>query len=380
MNESPEQPTRRELAVALAVAAAWAVAGFVISQLLHDSAHGGTMPAARAAVCRVHNGLPGGATNVGSGTLIDVTADRTRGLVLTCAHLFTEGCGQTVATFPSGRSHGALLIGVDRGADLAALEIANPQETPAAIGSLEAAPEFLTACGFGPAGAFRCVAGSVVGVAESSGQVSLKLAGAVRSGDSGGGAFDGEGRLVGVIWGQRDGVSYVTSGGPLKRFVEQVLGRRQAPASQTWTAPVCPNGQCPLVQQPVRSQAPSLGGCSGNCDCRRQLVEVLPRVDALERTKQERGEYLTRGDLSAYAPVDRLTSIEKESRERHESVLAKLKAITPGVGALATTALGVSGPSGWGIVAGASIGSWLVGRRLARRRGVGGRRDKSFRT
>ena len=387
MNEPLEQPTRRELAVALAVAAAWAATGFVISQFLFDSAHGATTPAARAAVCRVHNGLPGGATNVGSGTLIDVTADRTRGLVLTCAHLFSEGYGQVVVSFPSGRKHGALVIGVDRAADLAALEIANPQETPAALGSIDDPPAFLTACGFGPDGAFRCVAGSVVGAAESPGQVSLKLAGAVRSGDSGGGAFDGEGRLVGVIWGQRDGVSYITSGGPLKRFVERALGRcQQGPTSQA-----CPGGQCPLVQQPAAPiaiagpralapapQAPVGGACSDNCDCRRQLAEVLPRIDALERTKQDRGNYLSRRDLSAYAPIDQIKSL-KESHERHESLLAKLKAVSPAVGVLATTALGVSGPIGWAIVAGASVGSWLVGRWVARRRGVGGRRDKSFR-
>jgi hypothetical protein len=34
---------------------------------------------------------------------------------------------------------------------------------------------------------------------------------------------------------------------------------------------------------------------------------------------------------------------------------------------LATSALGVSGPAGWGIIAAASIGGWLVGRRLKRK-------------
>jgi hypothetical protein len=302
-------------------------------------------------------------------------------LVLTCAHLFSEGCGQAAVAFASGRTHGALVIGLDRAADLAALEIANPREPPAALSLGEAPPNVLTACGFGPDGAFRCVSGAVVGAAEGPGQVSLKLAGAVRSGDSGGGAFDEEGRLVGVIWGERDGVSYVTSGGPLKQFVEKVIGRRLALASRDWTAPTCPHGQCPVASGPV--VAPASGApCSKDCACRREIAGLVPRLEALERDQQDRGEYLTRGDLAAYVPREQLESLKSESRRRHESLLARLKSLTPAVGAartIATTGLGVSGPIGWGLVAGASAGSWLAGRWLARRRGVGGRRDKRFR-
>jgi hypothetical protein len=35
---------------------------------------------------------------------------------------------------------------------------------------------------------------------------------------------------------------------------------------------------------------------------------------------------------------------------------------------LATTLLGVSGPAGWGIIAASTVGAWLLGRRLKRRK------------
>ena len=73
----------------------------------------------RSAVCRVHNRL---ATfnNVGSGTLVDKTDDGGEGLVLTCAHLFSEGTGAVVVEFPGGKTHGAKLVAIDHEADLAA--------------------------------------------------------------------------------------------------------------------------------------------------------------------------------------------------------------------------------------------------------------------
>src|SRR5690606_39016998 len=84
----------------------------------------------------------------------------------------------------------------------------------------------LTACGFGPIGAYRCVAGPTLGYTEGPGQTSVRIGGAVRSGDSGGGVFDNRGRLVAVVWGESGGVTYASTGRPLGRFLERVLGRR----------------------------------------------------------------------------------------------------------------------------------------------------------
>ena len=77
------------------------------------------------ALCRVNNRLAA-FNNVGSGTLIDRSDDGREGLVLTCAHLFSEGVGEVVVSFPGGKTHGAKLVAIDREADLAALAISNP--------------------------------------------------------------------------------------------------------------------------------------------------------------------------------------------------------------------------------------------------------------
>ncbi len=154
--------------------------------------------------------------------------------------------------FLGGRTHGALVTQVDRQGDLAALEIANPREPPVAVSFEPSAAARLTACGFGPNGEYRCIAGPVVGAAEGPGQTSLEIAGAVRSGDSGGGVFDEQGRLVAVIWGESGGVTYASTGAPLARFVEGVLGGRAVPYTQACEiAGTCPNGQCPLVSRPA---------------------------------------------------------------------------------------------------------------------------------
>lgn len=300
--------------------------------------------------CRVFNHLPSGATNVGSGTLIDVSADGGCGLVLTCAHLWSEGSGRVVVQFADGRRHGALLVAMDRAADLAAVQIAKPQAAAAAVAAPQAGrTEAMTACGFGGAGEFRCVAGRVLGEAEGPGQVSARLAGAVRSGDSGGGAFDAQGRLVGVVWGESGGVTYISTGGPLRRFLDRVLGRRDVVSSPRFAPPVaarpngpCPDGRCPLAPPPAaigaapagRSPAAIGGGAAvrGGCDCDAQWAALEARLDALRREPPP-------------------------------------AALGPGrvIGGLAATALGVSGPAGWAVLAGASIGSWLLGRRMKRR-------------
>jgi S1-C subfamily serine protease len=151
-----------------------------------------------AASCRVFNRLAQ-FNNVGSGTLVDITEDQSEGLVLTCAHLFTEGVGQVVVEFPQGKSHGAKLVAIDRCADLAALAISKPEGPRAAVKFEVAKNQTVRACGFGPSGVYRCATGPVVGEVSDSEQVSVLIGDAVRSGDSGGGVFDSDGNLVAVV-------------------------------------------------------------------------------------------------------------------------------------------------------------------------------------
>lgn len=362
---------RRELATAVVLAAAWAVLGFVLSAVFAKPASGAEPRASRYAACRVLNHLPGGATNVGSGTLVDVTPSGARGLILTCAHLWSEGAGQVVVEFADGRTHGARLVAIDRAADLAALEIANPRAAAAAISPLASAPQ-LTACGFGPAGAFRCVRGEVLGEVESAGQVSAKIAGAVRSGDSGGGAFDDQGRLAGVVWGEADGVTYASTGGPLRRFLGRVLGRRLegAPATANTPLAACPDGRCPLtapaltpapiqVSPPNREASPRRGDAVA-CDCGCDGACCRDRPQSLDGLASRPSRAAGSNDAAA---AER-SPVGSPLGEAHGE---RLNGTGAGLAAAAMAALGISGPAGWGVLAGASAASWLAGRWLRRR-------------
>jgi hypothetical protein len=306
----------------------------------------------RDALCRVNNHL---ATfnNVGSGTLVDKSDDGREGLVLTCAHLFGEGVGEVVVSFPGGKTHGAKLVAIDREADLAALAISNPANTQAAVDFEIQQTEPVNACGFGPHGEYACATGPIVGEAASAGQMSLLIGDVVRSGDSGGGVFDAEGNLVAVVWGEAGGVTYASAGEPLKRFLDRVLGRR------TGYVYACPGGVCrrPRDGEVVRNTptAPLAEASAPGYE------ELAKRIAALELNKQNRGDYITRGEVAAYLSGN-----------------AKAPAAAdPGRAAVSLLELiGITTPAGWGVVALTTVGGWLAGRLL--RRGVGGRRGEAF--
>jgi hypothetical protein len=361
MCEADYHSQQREIIVASGAGVLWAALGVAISLWLNAEAH--------ATPCRVHNLLSDGTANVGSGTLIDVAADGQRGLVLTCAHLFTEGVGRVAIEFPGSQTHGAVVVAVDPKADLAALEIAKPAVQPAQVSSQFEPTAMLRACGFGPSGSFRCVQGQALGYSEGPGQTSVRMAGAVRSGDSGGGVFDGQGKLCGVVWGESGGVTYASTGKPLAAFLNRVLSARRGAAATPprLVAPDCPDGRCPLLppagvgrspteRSPAVIAMPPLGGTpstdrpltapagmcpAGDCKCEDQFAALAARLDNL------------RPDASQQ-PVS--SSSSNLSRAARTAAL------------IAISALGISGPAGWGVIAAASVGGWLIGQRLKRRR------------
>ena len=357
-----------ELAIAALAALVWSLLG--LSLALQETVAPPEISKCQAAVqstpnaasCRIHNQLAGG-SNLGSGTLIDVTPNGERGLVLTCAHLFTEGTGRVVVEFPDGKRHGALVVAIDQQADLAALEIARPDASAAVVNQQLATISQMTACGFGPSGAYRCVAGPVLGYSEGPGQTSVRIGGAVRSGDSGGGVFDNRGRLVAVVWGESGGVTYASTGRSLGRFLERVLGRRAngGASSPLASAPhagvVCPDGTCPLIggrQQsplvtPPAATTPSVAP-NQSCGCGDSLAAIAARLDAME-------SYPT--PMPA-API----GVSEGSSQLPTTWSGAARAAAM----LATTLLGVSGPTGWGIIAASTVGGWLLGRRLKRRK------------
>lgn len=347
-------------------------------------------PASRAAMCRVHNQLRG-SMNIGSGTLIDTSDDYRQGLVLTCAHLFTDGVGQVVVQFPQSKTHQARLVAIDRQADLAALVIGNPDAAEVDIGGEAARGDTVSACGFGSDGTFRCATGAVVGAARSAGQQNLLIDDPVRSGDSGGAVFDSAGRLVAVVWGESAGITYASTGAPLRRFLQHVLG------SSNRTVTTCPTGLCPSGSCPngVCPRQPLFGNSRPQEITRTPAAPRLPRADdahldelrrriaAVEQNKQDRGDYVLHSELTDFASSAHLRQLEAETRSQHNTLLARIEDLVAAgragkaVGSAVARAAGISGPIGWALLAAATIGGALTGRYL-RRRGAGGRRAEPF--
>jgi len=347
------------------------------------------------AVCRIHNRL-NGSSSIGSGTLIDRTSDGREGLILTCAHLFHEGVGDVVVTFADGRTHGAKLVHADYQADLAALAIANPRVEPAQISFSVTQQENLFACGYGPQGVFRCATGPPVGQAAGQGQLSLLIGDRVRSGDSGGGVFDSQGRLVAVIWGEAQGVTYASYGRPLQSFLRRVLAR-----NATVTAG-CPSGVCPLqsprsqprwqpqngdserlsLQQKVAANGKKIDSLAQGIDeAREQSNKALAAADNLLAITGEINDRLRVAEskpaaesLEGYVREEELARVEANSTQRHASLLERIgglaQASGAGVGRAAGTAavglLGLSGPAGWGVLVAMTVGGWAIGRRMKR--------------
>ncbi len=370
-----------------------AVAIILICSCIVTGVQATTPSELQPAVCRIHNRL-NGSSNIGSGTLIDRTSDGREGLILTCAHLFHEGVGNVVVTFADGRTHGAKLVHADRQADLAALAIANPRVKPAQVSLSVPQQGQLFACGYGPRGVFRCAVGPGIGQAAGTGQLSLMIADGVRSGDSGGGVFDSQGRLVAVIWGESGGVTYASYGRPLQRFLSRVLDR------STPVATGCPNGVCPRQQprilRPIPQRPITPDSEQHSIVANGRWKELDERVNRLEKEKQDRGDYLTRADLNGvlrsgaldeYARAEDLRKVESDSRQSHASLLDRIGTLAQaggaGVGRVAGKAavgfLGLSGPAGWGVLAVTTLGGWAIGRRMKRsNHGAGGRRRHRF--
>jgi Trypsin-like peptidase domain len=248
---------------------------------------------------------------MGSGTLIG--ANDSVGLVLTCSHLFDCSKSGIIVTFPNGRRYAANLVDLDRANDLGALEIRRPTVEPLTVSDTDPTG-VLVACGFGPNGAFRAISGNITGHPTASGATyaSTTIAGAVRSGDSGGGVLDMSGHVVGIVWGQRDGQTYATCGQPLREFLARIRSKIFG------SAPVA-------VNKPTDSQPTALPGVhSPEFDWPTWTSELDSRLRAIDAKKQDKGDYLRPGDLNRYLKADDATKITDQFPSRAE-IESKLK-------------------------------------------------------
>lgn len=179
----------------------------------------------------------GTGTSLGSGALVRTAGGRS--YFLTCAHLF-DGPGRTTVR-SGGNTIAARVVAIDKQHDLALLETKAVASRPAEADGSSPNGQ-LTACGYGSTGELRCVRGPIVGQATAVGATapSLRIRGAVRSGDSGGPVFNAAGRLVAVIWGERGGETFATLEGWRFREVVNATGTEKSGVRRvemTWQLP-----------------------------------------------------------------------------------------------------------------------------------------------
>lgn len=380
--------TRVQFVVALALVVNCATAG---AQCFIDPTTGSRVCPTREASARAgssaHCRITVGDGSTGSGALVERTDDT--GLVLTCSHLFDGSEANIVVAFPGGQRFAARLVARDRAHDLAAVLIRRPSGAPVEVSESEPAGA-LAACGFGPAGQFRRVSGQVTGQATAEGAsfAALVLSCAVRPGDSGGAVLDTAGRLVGVVWGARDGSTYATCGRPVREFLARVLGKERGVSNEERV-----ESSRPAQLDPRSSEGPQI-------DWHAWSKEIESRVEALAETKQDKGDYLRPGDLNGYlmrkelpdasvlATREEVSSAAAESTSRLEllrehlhtrieervgqvlpAIEERIVSAKPGLfaglsfGKLIVGALGLSGP----LAAAVIVAGGLAGRRTKSR-------------
>ena len=276
----------------------------------------------RTATCRILHET-GRGRSWGSGTL--VRTDDARCVVLTCAHLFRDGVGRTRIWFPGGNRLDANLAGIDQQHDLAALAI-NIESDERAVDLATSSPqpgEVVFGCGYGQTGSFRCQGGTVIGFGYShhgtapsrrvpsnalptgtASSETLMFAGAARQGDSGGGVFNGAGRLVAVVWETDESRTMATTTCHVRQFLKSLAlrtqGRRKRPLSKH--APPSPASPSPASppQRPTLKPETTTNKLFGLAD---RLDSLRQRVEASEQTNLAASKQSTKRLGPAHTPL-----------------------------------------------------------------------------
>ncbi len=183
-----------------------------------------------SATVRVVNGHPaGGDPNAyfvrcekGSG----VCLDNRRGemFVLTAAHIFQDGVGVVVLQTSSGERCKGDLVFIDRTWDIALIQPFQRlnAETVEISDQVPKRGEKSFILGYGPNDQLKVTTGWVIDysmTSRTSTYETLRTAGAVRQGDSGGPVVNEKNRLIGIVWGTDGYASYATWNGRIRKLL-----------------------------------------------------------------------------------------------------------------------------------------------------------------
>ena len=196
---------------------------------------------------------------------------------------------------------------------------------------------------------------------------SLTIQGAVRPGDSGGGVLNARGQLVGVVWGQRDGLTYATCGRPVREFLERVFAAESHVAKQP---PIANSPQSPAPSPHDRLARLVNRNRSAHPIARRQETRQrrLPATRRSQRLPAATNAIVPQIRCERNSPRhDRTgsTASSRFERARSKNIAASRVGFFEGLsfGKLLVGALGLSGP----LAAAVIIAGGLAGRRIKKR-------------
>lgn len=261
----------------------------------------------------------------GSGVFIKQAG---RCYALTCWHVVKDG-GVIVVRTASGTTIPVTIVATDNVLDLALLDLGGRNVPCVEMAAAVSVGECVTSCGFGSGSRARVVQGQVAQIlsADRRSNVFFEWFGASRPGDSGGPVFNISGRLVGILFGAKNGRSNGTRIGAIRGWLARVV-RRPDHVEEAPKKVVIP-AQPPINWSPPKQDKPTLAPIYE--EGIQQILDALPTGKIPDLPTKE--PVITVPDL----PLEKI-------KEVAPVVVAKVAAKLPEIAAVASTA-GLSGVS-----------------------------------
>jgi thioredoxin 1 len=270
----------------------------------------------RAAVVRIFCQDDGSSHSIGSGTLVNWKG---KIVVLTARHVVKDAKAIVVELCTKKR-HRAKLLAADPVWDCAALELADepvgvePADVERGEVAMLSAGRRLESCGYGADGRLACNSGLFLTYKRSSEKPEgpddwFTISGHARNGDSGGGVFNVQGRLVGVLWGTDGQEVACVQAGRLHELLDAAIVRMDATEMKSILS------RAPTPARPADS--PCTGGC---CPAVEANVSAAQRPPALPWRKETKNH-----DDAQDARIEALIRLQ-EQRARAAGIAKQPKA------------------------------------------------------